>query len=154
MEVNVSAPQQVFNDLRFAASFFPTESLSHLRANRHRLVRGAYRRAGKGCMFNLLSEVLPADQQIDTRESLTRFFTGTSGEAVRELPQYQPARWLVRLFDGQDCAGRYGNYRLLELDDLMDMLDVLIAERKQVEAEAVRVERRVLKLLRKARAAA
>jgi hypothetical protein len=153
MEANVSVPQQAINDLRFALSFFPTEALMHLRSNRHRLIRGAYRRAGKGCLFNLLSEVLPADQHIDTRESLTRFFTGTSGEAVRELPQYQPARWLVRLFDGQDCNGRYGNYRLLEFDDLMDVLDVLIAERKQVETEATKIERRVLKLLRKARTA-
>jgi hypothetical protein len=151
MEATVYVPQQVKDDLRFALGFFPTEALLHVRANRHRLIRGAYRRAGRGCLFSLLSEVLPADQQITTREDLTRFFTGSTGENVRELPQYQPARWLVRLVDGQDCLGRYDEYRVLDWDDLMDMLDELIAERRQVETESRRIERRALKILRKAR---
>jgi hypothetical protein len=139
------------DDLRSALGFFPTDALVHVLNNRHRLIRGAYRRAGKGCLFNLLSEILPADQQISTREDLTRFFTGSTGEAVRELPQYQPARWLVRLVDGQDCLGRYGDYRLFEWDHLVQMLGQLIDERKQVEVASKRVERRVLKLLRRAR---
>jgi hypothetical protein len=147
----VNVPQQAKDDLRFALSFFPTNALVYVRANRHRLIRGAYRRGIKGCLFNLLSETLPADQHISTREDLTRFFTGMTGESVRELPQYQPARWLVRLVDGQDCLGRYGNYRLLEWHDLEELLDDLIAERKQIETQASQNERRVLKILRKAR---
>ncbi|HEY7091003.1 MAG TPA: hypothetical protein VH518_23100 [Tepidisphaeraceae bacterium] len=144
----MQVPQQVFDDLRYALGFFPLKSLIHVRASRSRLIRGHYRRDGKGCLFNLLSEVLPADQQIISRETLTRFFTGVSGEGARDLPEYQPARWLVRLVDGQNCEGRYGSYTLLDWDVVMKVMDVVIAERTVAETESARTERRILRILR------
>jgi len=143
----MQVPQQVIDDLRFALGFFPLKSLMHVRANRHRLIRGHYRRDGKGCLFSLLSEPLPADQQIFTRETLTRFFTGISGEQARDLPEYQPARWLVRLVDGQDCQGRYGSYTMLDWDVVLKVLDEQISQRLQGEYQAERVRQRVLKVL-------
>jgi len=145
----MQVPQQVIDDLRYALSYFPVSALIHVRANRRRLVRGAYRREQNGCLFNLLSEFLPFDKQITSRTDLVRFFTGMSDTNASETPEYQPARWLVRLVDGQNCAGRYGSYSRLRWDDLIDVLDGEIGRRISLELEASRVQRRVNRTLQR-----
>jgi hypothetical protein len=140
-------PQQVIDDLQFALSYFPLRSLIHVRANRDRLIRSAYRRGEKGCLFNLLSEVLPINQQINSRQNLMQFFTGMRDLDASQIAEYQPARWLVRLVDGQDCGGRYGSYVRLRWMDLTKFLDREIARRIGIELQAARVRRGVLRRL-------
>jgi hypothetical protein len=123
----------VRRDLRFALGYFPLECLQHVRDQRHRLIRGAYRRGIDGCLFNLLSERLPVDKYIDSRNSLTRFFTGGTGCPYREMKEYQPARWLVRLIDGETVA-RYGNLNHVDWDFIVKCIEEVICEREAIES--------------------
>jgi hypothetical protein len=115
--------------------------LRHVRDNRHRLIRDSYSRDGNGCLMHLLSETLPPEQRINSREDLTRFFTGGTGPGWRELPEYQPARWLVRLIDGQRCI-RYRGFTDLSWNDVIQCLEEVIAHREALEREAAMVESR------------
>jgi hypothetical protein len=94
------------------------DCLRHLIRSRARLIRGHYRLSdGRGCLMFVLTE--PLDRcQICDKSDLTRFFgreCGTEGKpgyiAAKDSPEYQPAKWLVRLIDGQICEQvrvRYG----------------------------------------------
>lgn len=93
--------QRAESDLRYALAFFPSVSLENLLANEHRLIRDAFRKGDRGCLFNLLAEVLPPKQQINGRKALTRFFTGSSGHPYCELAVYQPARFITRAWDSK-----------------------------------------------------
>lgn len=128
----------VREDLRHCCGFFPLACLVHVVQNAHRLMRGQYTNGdGGGCLFYLLSERLPKSRRIDSRESLTRHFTGGSGEGFRELPQYQPAKYLVRLIDGdRSAAERYPGLKELPFDFLIACLNDIITER-QVSAVSV-----------------
>lgn len=136
--------ERVRADLVHCWGYFPLDCLEHLRSNRHRLIRGSYSRRGHGCMFYLLSERLPAELRIDSKQALTQFFTGQSGYPACELPEYQPARWLVRLIDRQICAhvqARYGDDPVLEWETVLAFLDEYIAERESIEADSRRRNR-------------
>ena len=93
----------VFTDPRI-----PLESLEHMQANAGRLIRRQFDngRGGK-CIFGLLSEPFTEEPQIDCRSALIAFYGGD------ELaPHYQPARAIVRLWDGRSgdpvVLERYG----------------------------------------------
>ncbi len=128
-------------DLTYVFFQVPLASLIHLRQNLHRLVRHTYRtQDGHGCLMNLLTETLPDGQRIASKRALTRYFgckqRGPDYLAARD-PFYQPAKWLVRLWDGQICDGvrrRYGNNRELSVELVMRVLDNVIAERQEMEA--------------------
>jgi hypothetical protein len=115
----------VFQDPRW----FTLPELLHLQRNFHQLVRHTYKgTAGTGCIFGLLTELRTGDGRIGCRESLTRFFTGGSGADYRELPVYQPARWIVRAWDMQACD-RYSGVTL-DRDTLRQALDRAIESRQ------------------------
>jgi hypothetical protein len=94
------------------------DCLRHLVLSRERLIRGHYRlTGGRGCLMFVLTEPL-GKWQIRDKSDLTRFFgreRGIAGSpgyiAAKDSPEYQPAKWLVRLIDGQICEqvrARYG----------------------------------------------
>lgn len=122
--------QQVIDDLRYIFRQMPLACLKHLQQNRGRLIRGKYTTAdGGGCIFSLLTEILPESQRINSRESLIRFFGGNP-----QSEHYQPAKWIVRLWDYSICEGvrqRYGDCEHLSRRTLFQVLDEVIAERTQ-----------------------
>ena len=132
--------RQLINDLRTVFYSFPLESLQHLRANRHRLVRRTYRTEdGRGCVMYLLSERLPQEQRIDSKGALMRYFSNGDPDA----PEYQPAKWIVRLWDRDICSQvqeRYGPKPELDVETLMRVLDEVIAERSAAEVRTERPE--------------
>ena len=139
---------QLWDDLVAALSYFPIASLILLRESRNHLVRGRFEDGPHGCIFNMLSRVLPAEERIIDKCSLTRFFTGGSGKIDPKYPkmsEYQPARNLVRLYDYQSCTctppDRYGDTTELSVEQLMAFLDVEIKRRLKLEAEAREVHR-------------
>lgn len=100
------------DDLRFVFARFPRESLVHLRNNFHRLSYGSFVGVdGTGCLFHILSEVLPPRKRIVSRETLSWHFTGGTSGVHRELPSYQPARYLLKAFDQKRLA-RFGGVTL------------------------------------------
>jgi hypothetical protein len=127
--------EQVKADLRSIFYSFPRSCLMHLRANRHRLVRGEYHTpAGKGCIMFLLSETLPVEQRIDSKSALLRYFRSHDGPDYDPAtdPAQQPAKWIIRLWDNQICQDvkkRYGLAPHLSEDTMMSVLDEVIEER-------------------------
>jgi hypothetical protein len=62
---------------------------------------------------------------------LTRYFGGDP-----EAPEYQPARWLVRYWDGDCCDEvyrRYGATERMDEEILFDALALAIEQREQAE---------------------
>jgi len=136
---------QLQKDLRYVFNLFPLSCLHHLRASSNRLVRGVYRNdQGKGCIMYLLSETLPTSQRIDSKTSLVTYFDQGKGE---ESPEYQPAKWIVRLWDNRICStvkGRYGQGPRLDIDEILDVLRQVIAEREaSVQRQESQVESRL-----------
>ena len=86
------------------------DCLRHLLRSRERLIIGHYWLPdGRGCLMSVLTEPLTG-ARIRTRNDLTRFFGRDRGlpglpgyMAAKDSPEYQPAKWLVRLIDGQFC---------------------------------------------------
>ena len=120
------------------------DCLRHLLRSRERLIIGHYWLPdGRGCLMSVLTEPL-AGARIRTRNDLTRFFGRDRGlpglpgyMAAKDSPEYQPAKWLVRLIDGQFCRdirARYG--RSCELFDY----DVVIAVAAQVLVQRAAIE--------------
>jgi hypothetical protein len=126
-------PAQLIEDALYCFSRFPRACVAHLRDNVHRLVRGRYRTSDdRGCVFGILSELLPAAERISDRESLTRHFTGGHGETHREQERYQPARYLVRAWDGENDPGtvlRYGwcGQRRMTVEDVRDLAGLYLS---------------------------
>ncbi|HEY2413515.1 MAG TPA: hypothetical protein VGI40_14795 [Pirellulaceae bacterium] len=115
------------------------ECLRHLIASRERLVAGHYELPDDGgCLMFVLTKPL-GEAQIRTKHDLIRFFGRPRGfpgwpgyVAAKDSPEYQPAKWLVRLIDGQFCEqvrSRYG--RACELFDY----DLVIAAARQILAQ-------------------
>ncbi|MCA9051157.1 MAG: hypothetical protein KDA89_20615 [Planctomycetaceae bacterium] len=129
----MSQQTRLQEDLRSVFHSFPLSCLYHLRANSHRLVRGTYRDAkGRGCIMYLLSETLPAVNRIDSKPALVSYFAEGKGD---ESPEYQPAKWIVRLWDNSICRSvleRYGPNPRLETEELLNVLDQVIAEREVI----------------------
>lgn len=102
----VSDLDAVFQD----PSWFSTNELLHLLGNLHCLIRGSFWDGRNGrCIFGMLTELRP--NPIESRSALTEFFTGGSGHPYCELPCYQPARWLVRLWDESIDDGLLARYK-------------------------------------------
>jgi hypothetical protein len=112
------------------------DCLRHLIDSRERLITGHYELpGGRGCLMFVLTEPL-GEAQVRSKEDLTRFFGRVRGlpglpgyVAAKDSPEYQPAKWLVRLVDSQYCElvrARYG--RSCELFDY----DLVIAVAAQV----------------------
>lgn len=129
----ITGLDQARRDLKYCFDFFPTDCLLNLQNNLHRLCRRSYYRAdGYGCIFYFLAERMPVPKQIVSKESLTRFFTGGEGFPYCEEAVYQPARWLVRLFDEQLCVGvkeRYPGMKTLSRDVIACTLLEYLEER-------------------------
>jgi hypothetical protein len=120
--------------------------LEHLTESRDRLVTGHYELPDeRGCLMFVLTEPLCKDQ-IRTKYELTRFFGRERGfpgfpghVAAKDSPEYQPAKWLVRLIDGQYCEqvrARYG--RACELFDYD--LAITVAEQILVQRAIAQLE--------------
>jgi len=130
---------QLHSDLQQVFAAFPLNCLRHLRENHRRLVRRTYHtEGGHGCIMYLLSEPLEAAERIDSKLALMRYFGPAGGpqHETADAPEYQPARWIVRLWDDQDCGRRYGMCRHLSKAMLLEVLDEVIARREQLESEA------------------
>ena len=135
--------EQIVRDLVdvLAHPDIPTRCLRHLLDNHRRLSAGHYELAdGRGCLMFLLTEPL-AGRQIRSKRDLTRFFgrahgrPGTRGYvAAKDSPEYQPAKWLVRLVDGQFCEqtrARYGRAcEFFDYDLVMDITVQVLAQRE------------------------
>lgn len=139
---------QAWDDLVAALSYFPIASLILLRESTNHLIRGRFEDGPNGCIFNMLSRVLPPEERIIDKCSLTRCFTGGSGKIDPKYPlmsEYQPARNLVRLYDYQSCTctppDRYGDMTELSVEQLMAFLDIEIQRRLELEVESREVER-------------
>lgn len=115
----VDGGEQIVRDLIevFVHPKITAPCLRHVIANHDRLIAGRYALPdGRGCLMFLLTELL-ADDQIRSKGDLLRFFGRSVGEpgcagyrAASDSPEYQPAKWLVRLFDGQICEQTRGRY--------------------------------------------
>lgn len=130
---------QLKRDLIACFQRFPIESLLHLRNHSARLIRGAYRKDGGGCVFHLLSEALP--ERLERRQDLIRYFTGKSADDCDE-PVYLPAKHIVKIWDGDlrhpHTAARYPGVKRLEKRFLMAVLLEAIELRQSAAAKAER----------------
>jgi hypothetical protein len=114
--------------------------LRHLIRSRDRLICGRYRLSdGRGCLMFVLTEPL-GTWQIREKKDLTSFFgrergiPGWPGHiAAKDSPEYQPAKWLVRLVDGQICEQVRERYR--RSCDLFDY-DLVIGVARQILAQS------------------
>jgi hypothetical protein len=138
--------QQIVRDLVdvFSREAITLDCLRHLLAERDRLIGGRYSAGdGRGCMFHVLTEPLGKGRVVSSKADLARLFGRTSGKpwsfgyvAPEHSAEYQPAKWLVRLVDGQICPEvrrRYG--RAAEMFDYE--LVMVVAEQVLVQREAV-----------------
>jgi hypothetical protein len=139
--------EQIVRDLVevFAHPDITPGCLQHLIAHRERLIAGRYQEPGRlGCLMFVLTEPL-GERQIRSKRDLVRFFGRERGffgwfghVAAKDSPEYQPAKWIVRLIDGQFCdklRARYG--RACEFFDY----DLVIGVARQVLAQREIVER-------------
>ena len=122
---------QLRQDLKAVYQCFPLSALLHLRDNRHRLIRNHYfDENGNGCLMYLLSETMPDSQRIHSKESLIQYFSDGDPDAE----SYQPAKWIVRLWDERVCStvtSRYGNAPRLNSNDIFAVLEEEIESRQQ-----------------------
>lgn len=122
---------QIIEDAFYCFSKFDLRCVQHLRSNVHRLIRHSYSDdQGNGCIFGLLTETLPAGQQIRDRSTLTTWFTGGCGPMYRELPEYQAARYLVRVWDGDRDPGTEARYECwrgrLTQENIRDLTEIFL----------------------------
>lgn len=140
---NVQTPAaghaQIKRDLFACFDRFPIESLLHLRNHFDRLIRGAYRKNGGGCIFHLLSEMLP--EKIQARPDLIRHFTGKAAEDC-DAPAYLPAKHIVKIWDADlrhpHTSVRYPGVTRLEKPFLWAVLLEAIELRQSSAAKARR----------------
>ena len=142
----VDKGQQIVRDLIeiFAHPDITPRCLRHLIANRWRLMRGNYEeRSGRGCLMNVLTEPL-GKRQVRSKRDLVQFFGKQRGVfgwfgyvAAKDSPEYQPAKWIVRLVDGQYCnqvRARYGrSCELFDYDLVIAVAEQVLAQREMVE---------------------
>jgi hypothetical protein len=120
------------------------DCLRHLMGSRERLIAGHYDLPGRrGCLMFVLTEPL-GERQIRSKLELTRFFgreRGLSGMpgyvAAKDSPEYLPAKWLVRLVDGQFCENvraRYGRAcELFDYDLVLTVAAQVLVQRELME---------------------
>lgn len=135
---------QIIEDALYCFSKFDLRCVQHLRSNTHRLIRHSYNDdQGNGCIFGLLTETLPVRQQIRDRSTLTSWFTGGSGPMYRELPEYQAARYLVRVWDGDRDPGTEARYECwrgrLTQENIRDLTEIFLELQGNDEARRTAV---------------
>jgi hypothetical protein len=144
----VDGGEQVVRDLVEVMTHprIPNHCLRHLLRSRERLIRGHYQLPdGRGCLMFVLTEPL-GEWQIRDKGDLTSFFgreRGIAGRpryiAAKDSPEYQPAKWLVRLIDGQICEhvrARYGRAcELFDYDLVISVVRQILAQRELVASE-------------------
>jgi hypothetical protein len=120
------------------------DCLRHLLASRDRLISGHYELPGRrGCLMFVLTEPL-GEEQVRSKNDLTRFFGHDRGLpgmpgflSAKESPEYQPAKWLVRLIDSQFCPelrARYGrSCELFDYDLVMAVARQVLVQRELME---------------------
>jgi hypothetical protein len=125
------------------------DCLRHLIDSRERLVTGHYELpGGRGCLMYVLTEPL-GEAQIRSKDDLTRFFgrprglPGLPGSVTaKDSPEYQPAKWLVRLVDCQFCEhvrARYGRAcELFDYDLVITVAAQVLAQRELMEVPVMR----------------
>lgn len=139
----VDGGEQIVRDLVdvFTHPQITRDCLRHLVAHHQRLIAGQFVLPdGRGCLMNVLTEPL-GEGQIRSKGDLLRFFGRSSGVpgrlgyvAATDSPEYQPAKWLVRLVDGQICEHTRGRYRrACELFDFC-LVRLIAAEVLQLQA--------------------
>jgi len=123
------------------------ECLEHLIDNRERLIAGHYESSDdRGCLMFVLTEPL-GEAQIRSKYDLTSFFGRERGfrgwpghVSAKDSPEYQPAKWLGRLIDGQFCEhvrARYGRAcELFDYDLVVDVAAGVLAGRARQKPEA------------------
>jgi hypothetical protein len=121
------------------------ECLRHLIDSREQLIAGHYEQTdGRGCLMFVLTEPL-GEQCIRSRADLTRFFGRERGfpgwpghVAAKDSAEYQPAKWLVRLVDGQFCEQartRYGrSCEFFDYDLVIEVVEQVLVQREIAEA--------------------
>ncbi len=133
---------QFRKDFLTVSAYFPTESLLHLKSNFARLIRGHYKMNGGGCIFHLLSEVLP--KPIESRQDLIRYFTGKTASDCDD-PEYLPAKHIVKIWDADlnhpHTKERYPGIKKIGRCFLMAVLSEAIALRMNGKAVPPRVAR-------------
>ena len=85
----------------------------------------------------LLSEPLPAEQRINSKETLTKFFTGGYGEEYRQRPEYQWPRRIGRAWDGHMHSipdSRYGDIERLDVVIVLETIREELAARRAADA--------------------
>ena len=124
------------------------DCLRHLIANRHRLASGHFELSdGRGCLMFVLTEPL-GQRQIRSKTDLTRFFGRERGflgwlghVAAKDSPEYQPAKWLVRLVDAQYCEhvrARYGrSCEFFDYDLVIAIAEQILARQQVYESPAI-----------------
>lgn len=128
------------------------ECLRHLLDQRGRLAGGKYELPdGRGCLMHVLTEALSPRKQIRSKTDLIRFFGRGHGRPGRigyipphDSPEYQPAKWLVRLVDGQICRSvrlRYGrSAEFFDYDLVLNVARQVLAQREAAAAAAERTK--------------
>ncbi|MCI0362104.1 MAG: hypothetical protein L0211_26785, partial [Planctomycetaceae bacterium] len=116
-------------------------------AERDRLIGGRYQAGdGRGCMFHVLTEPLGRGRVISSKAELARTFGRSQGRpwsfgyvAPEHSAEYQPAKWLVRLVDGQICPEvrrRYGRSAELFDYELVMAVAAQVLEHREAMAQS------------------
>jgi hypothetical protein len=125
----------------------PLDCLRHLLAHRDRLISGRYHAGGgRGCLFFVLTEPLGRGRHVRSKADLIRLFGRSQGSrwsrgyvAAQDSAEYQPAKWLVRLVDGQICPEvrrRYGrSAELFDYELVMDVAEQVLVQREAAGAQ-------------------
>jgi len=143
----VDGGEQVVRDLVdvFTHPGITIRCLRHLLESHQRLIVGRYVLPdGRGCLMYVLTEPL-GERQIRSKGDLLRFFGRPRGlpgwpghVAATDSPEYQPAKWLVRLVDGQVCEhtrNRYGrSCEFFDYDLACGVAAQVLAQREAAEA--------------------
>jgi len=128
------------------------DCLRHLVYSRQRLITGHYEMPGdglnerRGCLMFVLTEPL-GKAQVRSKDDLTRFFGRPRGfpgfpghVAAKDSPEYQPAKWIVRLVDSQFCEhvrARYGrSCELFDYDLVIAVAAQVLVQRELMELPA------------------
>jgi hypothetical protein len=100
-------------------------------------------------MMFILTEPL-GSKHIRSKSDLARFFGREHGRpgsfrhvAANDSPEYQPAKWIVRLVDGQYCdhvRRRYGrSCEFFDYDLVLAVATQVLAQRESIETAVPRI---------------
>src|SRR5262245_41086802 len=141
---------QIVRDLVdvLAREVITLDCLRHLLAERDRLISGRYQAGdGRGCLFHVLTEPLGKGRVVSSKAELGRTFGRPQGRpwsfgyvAGEYSAEYQPAKWLVRLVDGQICPEvrrRYGrSAELFDYELVIAVAEQVLLQREEIEMKS------------------